>query len=163
MQILSTEMQKNVFELYNKSWALLTSGDKDDFNTMTISWGGLGHLWRKDVAYVYVRPTRYTYEYIEKNDYFTVSFFGEEYREDLTYLGKNSGRDEDKLAKTSLTPTFVDGTVIFDQAEYVMVCKKVHSVDITREQFNDKETENVYTNDNLHKQYIGVIEKVYKK
>ena len=143
MQILSTEMQKNVFELYNKSWALLTSGDKDDFNTMTISWGGLGHLWRKDVAYVYVRPTRYTYEYIEKNDYFTVSFFGEEYREDLTYLGKNSGRDEDKLAKTSLTPTFVDGTVIFDQAEYVMVCKKVHSVDITREQFNDKETENV--------------------
>ncbi|MFI3226789.1 MAG: flavin reductase family protein [Clostridia bacterium] len=162
-EIKVTDIDKNAFEILGKRWALVTAGDKDDFNTMTVSWGQMGVLWFEYVTSVYVRPTRYTYEYMEKNDYFTISFFTNEYNKDLQYLGTVSGRDEDKVAKTSLTPAFLDDTVGFEQAEYVIVCKKAHVTDITRDQFVDKKVESVYTDDNLHRAYTGVIKKVYKK
>lgn len=68
------------FELFDKQWALLTAGDKNSYNAMTISWGGLGTLWNKPVATVYVKPIRYTHEFMEKSDYFTISFYSEKYR-----------------------------------------------------------------------------------
>lgn len=162
-EITVHEIEHNAYDMFQKNWALVSSGDEQDFNTMTVSWGMLGHLWFNDIANVYVRPSRYTYEYMEKNDYFTISFFFDKNREDLSYLGKVSGRDEDKVSKTSLTPIFIDGTVAFEQAEYVFVCKKAHSVEFTREQFTDKAVCDTYTDDNLHVQYSGVVKKVYKK
>ena len=162
-EITPNEIDKNAFDKFSNEWALLTAGNQEKFNTMTISWGGFGHLWNKKIVYVYVRPSRYTYEFMEKEDYFTVSFFGGQYKTDLNYLGKFSGRDEDKIAKTNLTPVFVEGMPCFEQAEYVLVCKKVHSVDLERNQFIDKDVEAIYKDDELHRQYIGVIEKVYKK
>ena len=78
------------FELISKDWMLITSGDAQGFNTMTASWGGLGVLWHKNVATVYIRPQRYTYEFVEKNDLLTLSFFGEEYRSALTLCGSKS-------------------------------------------------------------------------
>lgn len=162
-EIQVNEISKNAFTMYPNDWALLSAGNEEKFNTMTISWGGFGHLWRRDIAYIYVRPTRYTYEFIEKEDYFTLSFFNGDFKIDLGYLGKFSGRNEDKISKTNLNTMFIEGIPCFEQAEYVILCKKVHSVDITREQFMDKDVEDTYTDDNLHRQYIGVIEKVYKK
>lgn len=161
-EIALNEIKHNAFEMFNKNWSLVTSGNKEDFNTMTVSWGSLGHLWFKDVATVFVRPSRYTYKYMEENEYFTLAVFIDSHKEDLTYLGKNSGRDGDKLSKTKLTPVFLENGVGYEQADYVIVCKKVHSVEFTRDQFCDKDIENVYTDENLHRQYTGIIEKVYK-
>ena len=80
-------MQINPFTKFDKDWALVTSGTKDDFNTMTISWGSMGTIWNRDVVTIYIRPDRYTWEYLNNNDYFTVAFFDEKYRKDLTILG----------------------------------------------------------------------------
>ena len=96
---ITMNYKTDIFGTYDKEWALLTAGSMDNFNTMTISWGGMGTLWGKPVVTVYVKPIRYTYEFLEKNDYFTLSFFPEEYRADLLTLGTKSGRDGDKTAR----------------------------------------------------------------
>ncbi len=86
------EFTTDVFSVFDRKWALLTAGDKDSFNTMTISWGGLGTLWGRPVASVYVRQSRYTHAFLDENDYFTVSFYPEERRKTLGVLGSRSGR-----------------------------------------------------------------------
>ena len=92
------EFTTDVFSVFDKKWALLTAGNKDKFNTMTVSWGGLGTIWGKSVATVYVRTSRYTHEFMDDNEYFTVSFYPEEYRNVLSVMGSKSGRDIDKFA-----------------------------------------------------------------
>ena len=116
--------QTDAFRVFDKQWALVTAGSLDDYNTMTISWGGLGTLWSRPVATVYVKPIRYTYQFLEKNEYFTVSFFPEEYKKDLGILGSKSGRDGDKVALTGLTPKAVEHGVGFEQASATLICKK---------------------------------------
>ena len=64
--------QENAFELIGKEWMLVTGGTKDNFNMMTASWGGIGWLWNKPVAFIFIRPERYTYPLIEKNDQLTL-------------------------------------------------------------------------------------------
>ena len=117
------ELKLNVFDQFDKKWALLTAGTPDSFNTMTISWGGFGTLWSKPVTTVYVKPVRYTYEFMEKNEFFTVSFFPEQYRKDLALLGSKSGRDGDKLALTSLTPVELEQGTGFREAELTVICR----------------------------------------
>ena len=90
-RISPNELTLRPFYTLDKQWALLTAGDRARFNTMTVSWGGLGTLWNKPVATVYVRPQRYTYEFTERNEYFTLSFFGGNFMDDLQYLGSHSG------------------------------------------------------------------------
>ncbi|MCR5608730.1 MAG: hypothetical protein K6G26_06670, partial [Lachnospiraceae bacterium] len=85
------DFNTNIFETFDKQWALLTAGDIDNFNTMTISWGGLGTLWGKPVITSYVRQSRLTHDYIDNNEYFTVSFYPEEYKKILGILGSKSG------------------------------------------------------------------------
>ena len=148
---------KQSFEVYDKKWALLTAGNKDDFNTMTISWGGLGTIWGKKVATVYVRPNRYTYKFMENNDYFTVSFYGEEFRKDLTTLGRTSGRDGDKVSKTSLTPKFIDKSVTFQQAEITLLCKKIYGQDMDLEGVPQDAKDRYYDGEPMHKMYIGEV------
>ena len=108
---------EKTFDLFDKGWALVTAGDMDSFNTMTISWGGLGTLWNRPVATVYVKPIRYTHNFMESNEYFTVSFFDTDYRADLATLGTLSGKDGDKVAKTQLTPVTVGESVSFKEAK----------------------------------------------
>ena len=103
--------------ILDKEWALLTAGKKDKFNTMTISWGGLGTIWNKPVATIYVRPNRYTYQFIEDNEYFTISFYNEGYRRDLGILGSKSGRSLDKISLTNLTPKFLSNGISFNEAK----------------------------------------------
>ena len=91
------EFTTDVLSVFDKKWALLTAEDKEKFNTMTVSWGGLGTLWNKPVATVYVRTSRYTHDFMDSNDYFTVSFYPEEFKKQLGVLGSKSGRDMDKM------------------------------------------------------------------
>ena len=107
-------------------WALLTAGPADDSNTMTIAWGSLGDLWWKPVIDAYVAPSRYTFGFMQKYDNFTVSFLPDEYHDDLMTLGTLSGRDGDKIAQTRLTRKVVDGGVTFEEADTVLVCKKIY-------------------------------------
>ena len=122
------EFNTDIFKLFDDHWALVTAGTPEDYNTMTISWGSLGTIWAprgngRQIATIYIKPSRYTFNYLEKSDYYTISFFPEEKRKDLAYLGSHSGRDEDKLAATSLTPVEKShGTMGFAEAELTLVC-----------------------------------------
>ena len=75
------ELKDNMFETISKEWMLVTAGTKDKFNTMTANWGGIGFLWNKPVAFIFIRPERYTLDFIEQNDYLTLSFLGEEHKD----------------------------------------------------------------------------------
>ena len=120
-------MQINPFTKFNNEWALVTSGSRDRFNTMTISWGSMGTIWNRDVVTVYIRPDRYTWEFLNKHEYFTVSFYDEAYKSDLQILGTLSGRSENKLAKTKLTPKFLkDDIITFNEAKETFVLKKIY-------------------------------------
>lgn len=146
-----------IFEQYDKKWALLTAGNQDSFNTMTISWGGLGTLWNKPVASVYVRTSRYTHDFMDDNDYFTVSFFPEEYKKTLGVLGSKSGRDMDKVHDSGLTPKTVDGSVTFEEAEVTLLCKKLCRQRLEPSSMNPEIAEQFYSKEAEHDMYIGEV------
>lgn len=150
----------------DKKYALLTAGNKDNFNTMTISWGGFGTIWNMPVVTVYVKPIRYTYQFMENNDYFTVSFYDNLYKKDLLILGTKSGRDMDKLSLTSLSPKFLDNSVTFREARTTLVCKKVYYQDLDLNRIKDGIPEDTfnqfYGNDPVHRMYIGEVVDIIK-
>lgn len=158
-----SELSFNPFGKIGKEWMLLTGGSMENFNTMTASWGQLGVLWNKNVLTCYIRPSRYTYEYIEKGESFTASFFGEEYRQALSFCGSHSGRDCDKVGETGLTPVETDGCVSFGEADLVLVCRKIYSYDMEKSGFltNDGIPEQVYGKEPYHRAYIAEITAVY--
>ena len=92
-----SELSFNPFTLIDKEWMLITAGDAEKCNTMTASWGGLGELWKKYVSFIFIRPQRYTLEFIEKKDYYSLCFFDKEFKSALSYCGAKSGRDVDKI------------------------------------------------------------------
>ena len=147
----------DIFHAFHAGWALVTAGTADDFNTMTVSWGGLGTLWNKSVATVYIRPSRHTDSYLEQNEIFTVSFFPERYRQDLTLLGTVSGRDGDKLAKTGLTPVSLGGGMGFAQASCTLVCKKLYRQTLDAGQIPAHVLQSFYGSEPIHKMYIGEV------
>jgi flavin reductase (DIM6/NTAB) family NADH-FMN oxidoreductase RutF len=157
------EIDTSAVKMINDDWALVTAGSEKKWNTMTISWGGLGELWGEDVAFVFIRPQRYTYEFVENNDLFSVSFFGGAYKKELSVCGSKSGRNTDKAAETGLVPLFIDGTVSFEQAETVLICKKIAFQDINPAGFLDAEIEENYPSKDYHRMYVGKILKTYKK
>ena len=140
---------------FDKEWALLTAGDSSKFNTMTISWGGFGTLWHKPVITVYVRKSRYTHEFMENNEYFTVSFYDSEYKKDLGILGSVSGRDKDKISLTKLHPEFINNTTTFKEANTTIVCKKIYSSDLEINSIPSDIKDKLYKNDEIHTMYIG--------
>ncbi|MCR5067427.1 MAG: flavin reductase family protein [Erysipelotrichaceae bacterium] len=150
----------NMFRLFDKGWALVTSGSIDDFNTMTVSWGSLGTLWSRSIVTVYIKPCRYTHQFMEKNDHFTVSFFDEQFREDLALLGSKSGRDGNKVAETSLEPVSMDGTVGFRQARVTIICRKIYHSDFDPEIIPASAMEKYYQSEAPHTMYIGEVEKI---
>ena len=153
----------DIFKKFNKDWALLTAGDKNKYNTMTISWGTLGILWNKEVVTVFVRKSRYTHEFIENNEYFTVSFYSDEYKKDLGILGSVSGRDKDKVSLTKLTPEFLDNTTTFREASETLVCKKIYlqDMDITSIPVDIKDK--LYSDFDIHTIVIGEVVDILSK
>lgn len=159
-----SEFNLDIFNKLNKEWALVSAGNKDQFNTMTVSWGELGTLWNKPVITCFIRPQRYTKEFIDANEEMTFSFFNGKHMKDLTLLGRESGRDGDKIAKTELTPTFIDNLPTFEEAEIVVVAKKLYVDELKPESFLDKTLiEKNYPNNDFHTVYICEVEKIYMK
>lgn len=164
----------NPFEKIGKEWALITAGDKDGWNTMTVSWGFAGVMWGKNTFTTVIRPQRYTKEFIDKTDYFTVSFFKEDYRKALSFCGAHSGRDCDKAKETGLTPLVIEDsetaygteyafrTTAFEQADMVLVCKKAYVQEMRPECFAYSENDaKWYPNKDYHVQYVGEIAAAY--
>jgi flavin reductase (DIM6/NTAB) family NADH-FMN oxidoreductase RutF len=149
----------NAFDLIGRQWMLITAGDKSGFNTMTASWGGLGVLWGGPAAFCFVRPQRYTDVFLKKSDRFSLSFYDERWRKALSLCGSKSGRDCDKVAEAGLTPVFDDGTVYFEQARLVLVCRKLYMDAIRPESFLVPEIAKNYPDRDYHNVYIGAVEK----
>ena len=156
--IKANELADNVFSLVGQDWMLITSGSVDNYNTMTASWGGMGYLWNRNVCFIFVRPSRYTYEFMEKNDNFSLSFFTEEWRKALTICGKKSGRDIDKAKETGLKPISGNNqTTGFEQSRLIIECKKLYYQDINPQRFLDPTIEKNYIGGDYHRMYVGEI------
>lgn len=162
----ASDLPDNVIQLIGKEWMLVTAGDESSFNTMTASWGGIGWLWNKPVAFVFVRPERYTYEFIEKSDYLTLSFLGEANKKIHAVCGSKSGRDTDKVKATGLKPIFTEqGNVLFEQARLSLEGRKLYADNIKPECFLDKESLEKWYDDahgGFHKMYIVEIENIWE-
>ena len=155
--------ETDIFTVFDKKWALLTAGKKDDFNTMTISWGGMGTLWGKPVVTTYVRTSRYTHEFLDKNEFFTVSFYPEEYKKTLGILGSKSGRDIDKMHIEGLTAEVVGDSISFKEAEITLLCRKLCLQPIDPKNMNPDIAQQFYSADAPHDMYIGEVVDIIRK
>ncbi len=162
-EISVNSLDENFFKLIGENWMLITAGNKSSFNTMTASWGGIGVLWNRNVAFAFVRPCRYTFEFMEKNDYYTLSFYDNDYKKELSFCGTNSGRDVDKVKNIGFHPVFSEDSPFFEEARLVLICKKIYSQYITPEKFLDETIEQNYPLKDYHNMYIGEIVKVLIK
>ena len=164
-EIAIEDLQLNPFQKISRQWMLITAGDELESNTMTASWGGLGIMWGKNVATAYIRPQRYTKEFVDNNDLFTLSFLPEEKREALNICGRVSGRDvEDKWAEAGVHPYYIDGTTAVEEAEMVLVCKKLYAQEMYPECFIETECDTKwYPQADYHTMYIAEIVKVLVK
>lgn len=153
----------NPFERIGVDWCLISAGTKDSFNTMTASWGGVGILWGVPTATCYIRPQRYTKQFVDRESMFTLTFFPEGYKDALSLCGTVSGRDHNKPAQAGITPIFTDGTVTFEEANLVLVCRKLYAQKMHEDCFIDKALfKTHYPSNDLHTIYIGEIVKAYK-
>ena len=154
----------NIIKMLSEDWMLITAGNNSQFNMMTASWGGLGFLYEKPVTYCFINPTRYTYQLMEKNDTYTLSFYTEAYRNALQYCGSNSGKDTDKVKGAGLTPiTTPLGSKAFSEAWLIIECRKLVSQSLTPEAINNNELQQKWMGKQLHKMYIGEIINVWVK
>lgn len=150
----------------SKQWMLLSAGQEGALGTMTASWGAGGFLWNRPMLTIYVRPERHTYGFIEREDVFTASFFSEEYRKQLTFCGRHSGRDVDKVSTCGFTvETSPLGGVYFSQADLVLVCQKRYRMPMPIEEMRGIDPAGFYGKErgNPHVMYIGEIMEVFKK
>ena len=151
------EFNTEIFSQFDKKWALLTAGAESSFNTMTISWGGLGTLWGKPVATVYVRTSRYTHDFMDANEYFTISFFPEEYKQILGVLGSKSGRDMDKMKDSGLSAVKAGDSVSFKEAEVTLVCRKMFKQELSVANMPADVAKAMYEGQAPHDMYIGEV------
>ena len=153
------DWNKNAVKAIGDDWALVTAGTAEQYNTMTVSWGGVGVIWGKDAAFIFVRHSRYTLEFLEANDRFSISFFPPEYRKALAFCGSKSGRDFDKAKETGLTPVF-DGVPFFEEATDVLVCRKMAKYELLPDGFLTDDAAKNYADGDYHRMFIAEIERV---
>lgn len=157
------DLSFNPFELKHK-WMLVTAEKDGVVNTMTASWGGFGVMWNKEVVFVVIRPQRYTKEFVDEADSFSLTFFDKKHLKTLGYLGKVSGRDEDKISKAGYTVAHESGVPYFEEAEGVIVAKKLFAQPITEDSFLCKEiVGDWYPEKDFHILYIAEVTKVLEK
>jgi flavin reductase (DIM6/NTAB) family NADH-FMN oxidoreductase RutF len=152
------QLNLNPFTKIGKEWALVSAGNKKKYNTMTVSWGGFGVLWGKNVAFIFIRDSRYTKEFIDNGDLFSISFLNEEYRDSLNYCGSHSGREGDKFTAAGLTPAFRHDIPYPDEANLILLCEKMAAVPISEESFcNPRIQPKWYSDHDMHTMYVGEI------
>lgn len=155
-------LEKSPFALLGEQWTLITAGTEEKSNTMTASWGALGVLWGSPMATVYIRPQRFTKEFVDKQEYFSLSFFPQAYREKLAFCGKESGRDIDKIKECGFTMCYEEAPYM-EEAELVLLCKKryVQKMDVLA--IPSEVKEKWYPNEDYHHIYYGEIVKALRK
>ena len=162
-EISAKEIKDNIIKAISDEWMLISAGDKNGYNMMTASWGFMGEMWGNDSVIAMMRPQRYTMEFIDKSDYFTLSFYGDN-RDIHKICGLKSGRDVDKTALTGLTPIISDNTVYFDEARLVLICKKQYVGKLSEKSFTDTAPiDKWYPDKDYHNMIIGKIHKVLIK
>lgn len=163
-EISAKDIKDNVFNMIGDKWLLLSAKKPDGtINAMTASWGAMGVMWGKDVVFAVIRPQRYTKEFFDSSDEFTVNVFSDGHKKMLGYMGSVSGRDEDKIAKCGLTVKG-EGSPYFAECETAIVCKKLFAQELKKDSFLYNETiERWYPQEDFHTLYIGEIEKVLVK
>lgn len=152
-------LEFNPFTRFSNDWAVLTAGNEEKVNAMTISWGGVGVLWGKNVCYIFVRDSRYTKEFIDNGDTFSLTFFSKEFsKTPLKYLGGVSGRTEDKLKAAHLGVDYADGVPFIDDGNFVITCRKMSATPIRKEDFVDGSIDEAWYKDgDYHTMYVGEI------
>ncbi len=163
-EITPYELSKTPFEMIGKDWALVTAELDGKTNMMTVSWGGMGILWNKPVAFVFIRPQRFTKHLVDGADKFSLSFYDEKYRDALTYCGRISGANEDKIKGSGLSLTDIEGVPSFAQADITIICKKLYAQDLKEDCFTDNSLVGAnYPTADFHTMYIAEIEKIIKR
>ncbi len=161
------DLSENFIETISKEWMLVTAGTPDSFNTMTANWGGVGYLWNKPVVFVFVRPERYTFEFTEKCDCFTLSFLGNENKHIHKICGSKSGREVDKVKETGLKSIVTEsGNITFEQSRLTLECRKLYSGVMNEESFIDANSLKQWYNESygsLHHIYVAEITGVWTK
>lgn len=153
----------NPFTSIGKQWMLVSAGTEQSFNTMTANWGGVGIMWMKPTATTYIRHSRFTKEFVDANEYFTLTFLKDGHRDALNVLGSKSGRDMDKMRGSGLTPLMLEGQPTFEEAELVLICKKKSKTDISPEDILDSGVlEQWYGDKDYHTMYLGEIVAAYQ-
>jgi len=145
------------FSNFAKEWALITAGTKEKFNSMTVAWGAMGTLWNKPVIQIFIRPCRYTFQFLEENDYFTVSFYEKKYKKALGIMGTKSGRDFDKPKLAKLTPKFLEHSVTFEEASKTYVCKKLYMNEMDRGKIPEAFLDKLYKDEPVHYIIFGEV------
>ena len=160
-EISVKELLLNPVTAIGQEWMLITAGTKENgYNTMTASWGHIGELWGLPTTVAYVRPQRYTKQFVDREDLYTLCFFDGK-KQELAYLGSHSGRDGDKVAAVGFTPAFGDGYTYFEEARLVLVCRKLYRAPLKAEGFLDTAVmEKCYPERDFHDLYVGEIVKV---
>jgi flavin reductase (DIM6/NTAB) family NADH-FMN oxidoreductase RutF len=162
-EIKLAEVDLNPFTKIEE-WALLTVGDKQDFNMMPIGGLMMGQLWRRKTLAVYINPTRHSYSIMNHSHYFTVSFFPEPRSKPLEIAGSLHGNECNKTEATGLTPYFDQNGVYFGEAEIVFICRKIFHADADESLFDDKDVfKGYYRDTHYHRIFLGEIEKVLKR
>ena len=164
-KIQYNELTDNIIKLIGKDWMLISAGKVNEFNMMTASWGGMGWIWEKPVSFIFIRPQRYTLEFIEKEDFYTVCFFTEEYRKELTLLGTKSGKEINKIKDSGLSAIKTEhGSIAFSEARIILECKKLFATHLKEDDFITKElVPKIYPTMDFHKMFIGEILGIWTK
>ena len=154
------------FDLIGNKWLLICAPDAEKHsgaNAMTASWGGLGVIWNKNVATVYVRPQRHTFTLMENGELCSLCFLGQEFRDALKLCGTKTGKNMDKIQAAGLDVCFEDGVPVIEQSDLVLICKKAYSDFLKEDYFNDPAHLSSYPNKDFHKMYILEIKKILVK
>lgn len=163
-EIKPEQLEQNPFKLIGKDWMLITAEKDGKVNTMTAAWGGFGVMWGKNVAYIVIRPQRYTKEFVDHSATFSLTFFDHSFKPQLNYLGTVSGRDEAKIEKSNLTVSYSDNTPYFEEANIVVFCHKLYAQEYKPECFVTPElNEKWYPQPDHHTLYIAEITKILIK
>ena len=164
LEIISPEqLNTDVFSMIGKQWMLITAKKDGVINTMTAAWGGLGYLWNKKVAFLFIRPQRYTKEFVDAADEVSLTFFDESYRKELTHLGRVSGRDEDKIKTVNFHPADYQGVPYFLEADTIIIGKKLYRQRLEEACFLDTNIIDAsYPLKDFHDVYVVEIETVLK-
>lgn len=164
-EVKPEEWNHNPFDKIGKEWMLVTAEKEGKANCLTASWGGVGVLWGKNVVYIFIRDSRYTKEFIDGSDTFSLTFFDRsKYAEMLSYMGKTSGRTEDKIAKCGLSVAHEEDTPYFEEASCAILCRKLCCQKVEPQNFCVEGIDGQFYGDkDYHNMYVGEIVKILEK